>query len=223
MVSQALVTLSQPTSAAAEAYRTLRMNIEFASVDKPINTLLVTSAGPDEDKEISLANLAVAMADGDRPVIVVDADLRRPTLHDFFSLSNNRGFTDMFREQTAFDEPPLQTVSDTSLRVLTSGPLPQIPSQILNSTKMADVLQKLSELGAMVIFNAPPLMVATDAAIMASKVDGTLLIVKANVSKRDQVTAAKSQLSKVRANLIVAVLSTAAVDNSSLKQYYEHG
>lgn len=220
MISEAIVTLRDPTSVASEAYRTLRTNIEFANVDEPIGTLLVTSAGPDDDKEISLANLAVTMADGGQPVILVDADLRRPAIHTLFGLSNNRGFTDMFRDQAAFEDPPLQAIPDTTLQVLTSGPLPQIPSQILNSTKMNDVLKRLTELAKIVLFNAPPLMVVTDASLLASKMDGTLLIVKANVTKRDHVKAAKSRLEKVKANLIGAVLSNAQVD-ASLKHYYE--
>jgi non-specific protein-tyrosine kinase len=220
MLSDAIVTLQDPTSVAAEAYRTLRTNIEFANVDEPIKTLLLTSAGPDADKEICLANLAVTMADGGQTVMLVDADLRRPALHDLFGLSNTRGFTDMFRDQAAFDEPPLQAIADTTLSVLTSGPLPHIPSQILNSTKMADVLDRLAGMARIVLFNAPPLMVVTDASLLASKVDGTLLIVKANVSKRDHVKAATSRLEKVNARLIGAVLSNAPLDSAS-KQYYE--
>lgn len=221
MVSDAVVTLCDPTSAAAEAYRTLRTNIEFANLDEPIRTLLLTSAGPDEDKEVSLVNLAVAMADGGQGVILVDADLRRPAIHTFFGLNNSRGFTDMFRDQAAFDSPPLQALPDTSLQILPSGPLPQIPSQILNAAKMGDVLNRLKELAKIVLFNAPPLMMVTDASLLASKVDGTLLLVKANVSKRDHVKAAKSRLEKVNANLIGAVLSNASLD-AALTRYYEN-
>jgi len=219
MLSDAIITLRDPTSAAAEAYRALRINIEFANLDEPLKTLLVTSAGPDDDKEVSLANLAVTMADGGQDIILVDADLRRPAMHALFDLNNTRGFTDMFRDQAAFETPPLQAVPDTTLQVLPSGPLPPIPSQILNSAKMTDVLNRLTELAKVVLFNAPPLMMVTDAALLASKVDGTLLIVKANVSKRDHVKAAKSRLEKVNANLIGAILSNAPVD-ASLKSYY---
>jgi non-specific protein-tyrosine kinase len=137
-----------------------------------------------------------------------------------FGLSNNQGFTDLFRDETAFNEPPLQSIQNTTLQVLTSGQLPQIPSQILNSVKMTEVLNRLAELADMVFFSAPPLMTVTDASLLASKVDGTLLVVKANISKRDHIKGAKSRLEKVKANLIGAVLSNAPVD-SSLKEYYE--
>jgi non-specific protein-tyrosine kinase len=151
---------------------------------------------------------------------VVDADLRRPSLHTLFDLNNEAGFTDMFRNDRHFSNPPLQSVPNTSLQVLTSGPLPQLPSQILNSVKMSQALKKLADMSDIVLFNAPPLMTVADASLLASKVDGTLLVVKAKVSKRDHVKGAKSRLEKVNANLIGAVLSNAELD-SSLKQYYE--
>ena len=219
MTTDAIVTLSNPTSPAAEAYRTLRINLEFANVDEPLKTLLVGGAGPDDDKEIVLANLGVTLADGGQSVIVVDADLRYPRVHSLFGLSNARGFTDMFRDDAAFNKPPLQQILDTSLQILPSGPLPQIPSHILNSAKMAQVLTKLSEQANFVLFNAPPLVTVTDAALLASKVDGTLLVVKANVSKREYVKEAKNRLEKVNANIVGAVLSNAPLD-ASLKQYY---
>ncbi|MFQ5577995.1 MAG: CpsD/CapB family tyrosine-protein kinase [Anaerolineae bacterium] len=219
MATETLLTLTDPASATAEAYRALRTNIEFASVDDPIKTLLVTSAGPDDDKDITLANLAVTLADGDRQVILVDADLHRPALHTLFGLNNNRGFTDMFRDEAAFNAPPLQPVADTTLRVLTSGSLPQIPSQIFNSVKMSGVLAQLKEMAGLVLFSAPPLMTVTDALLLASKTDATLLVVKANVSKRDHVKGAKSRLETVKANLIGAVLSNAPLD-ASLSRYY---
>lgn len=220
-MTQAIITLQQPTSIAAEAYRTLRTNIEFTNVDNPLKTLLVTSAGPDDDKDITLANLAVTMADGERPIILVDADLRRPSMHTLFGLNNKQGFTDMFRDEAAFETPPFQTVPNTTLKILTSGVLPPIPSQILNATKMAKVLSHLGTLADIVLFNSPPIMTVADASLLASKVDGTLLVVKANVSKRDHVKGARNRLDKVRANLIGAVLANAEVD-TSLKDYYRH-
>lgn len=220
MTSEALVTLTNPASVAAEAYRTLRTSIEFINVDNPVKTLLVASAGPEAEKDVALANLAVTMADGGRKVILVDADLRRPGLHTLFGLNNEQGFTDMFRDEAFFNTPPLQPIKDTTLWVLTSGKLPQIPSQILNSIKMTEVLKQLAGLADMVLFSAPPLVTVTDASLLASKVDGTLLVVRANVSKRDHVKGAKARLEKVKANLLGAVLCNAPVD-ASLSDYYK--
>lgn len=219
MNTNALVILNDPTSVAAEAYRNLRTSIEFSNIDNPIKTLMVTSAAPHADKDITLANLAVTMADGGRRVILVDADLHHPQLHTLFGTDNVIGFTDMFRDEGAFESPALQTVNDSTLQLLPSGKLPAIPSQILHSAKLIEVLKKLSSMADMVLFSAPPLITVTDAALLASKMDATLLVVKANASKRDHVIEAKNRLLSVNANLIGAVLANAPVD-ASLKDYY---
>jgi non-specific protein-tyrosine kinase len=214
MSNDFIITLTNPRSATAEAYRTLRTNIEFASVDERLQTLLVTSSTPTEDKSAAVANLAVAMADGERPVILVDADLRRPAQHTLFGLNNDRGFTTMFRDDATFDRPPLQLVPNTSLQILTSGPLPPIPSQLLASKKMDEVIAKLATLAEVVIFDAPPIVAVNDASLLASKVDGVLLVVKAGGTKRDHVKAAKDRLEKVNARLIGAVLTNAPIDSA---------
>jgi non-specific protein-tyrosine kinase len=214
-----IITLTDPTSPAAEAYRTLRINLEFASVDEPLRTLLVTSSGPGEGKSTALANLAVAMSDGDRGVILVDSDLRRPSQHELFGLSNEHGLSDMFRTGSAFDDPPLQSVPDSSLEVLTSGPRPPIPSQLLAARKMDDVIARLAERADVVLFDAPPVVAVTDASLLASKVDGVLLVVRAGDTRRDHVRAAKDRLEKVNARLVGAVLVNAPFD-TSLERYY---
>lgn len=215
----AIITLTDPTSPAAEAYRTLRINLEFASVDEPLRTLLVTSSGPGEGKSTALANLAVAMSDGDQAVILVDADLRRPTQHELFGLPNEQGLSDMFRSESAFNNPPMQSISNSTLRVLTSGPLPPIPSQLLAARKMDEVIASLAEQADIVLFDAPPVVAVTDASLLASKVDGVLLVVKAGNTRRDHVRAAKDRLEKVNARLVGAVLLNAPFD-SSLESYY---
>ncbi|HEX9926441.1 MAG TPA: CpsD/CapB family tyrosine-protein kinase [Anaerolineae bacterium] len=214
MANNAIVTLTDPRSIAAEAYRTLRTNIEFSSVDEPVQTLLATSAAPTDNKSVTVANLAVVLADGDRPVILVDADLRRPSQHTLFGLTNEHGFSSLFRDADAFANPPFQTIPNTSLRVLTSGPLPPIPSQLLASKKMDDVIKHLASLADIVIFDAPPLITVNDASLLASRVDGVLLIVRAGDTKRDHVKAAKDRIEKVNARLIGAVLTNAQVDTA---------
>lgn len=209
-----IVTLTDPGSSEAEAYRTLRTNLEFASVDVPIKTLLVTSAAPDESKSIAVANLAVVMADGDRPVILVDADLRRPMQHLLFGQSNDQGFSNMFKDEATFENPPLKTIPNTSLKLLSSGLLPPIPSQLLASKKMAEVLKKLTSLAEIIIFDAPPIITVNDASLLASQVDGVLLVVKSGHTKRDHIKAAQDRLEKVNAHLIGSVLTNAKVDNA---------
>lgn len=212
MPSNAIITLTDPRSAAAEAYRTLRTNIEFSSVDESLRTLLVTSSAPSDDKSAIVANLAVALADGDRRIILVDADLRRPAQHTLFELPNERGFTSLFKDDAALNTPPLHPIPNTTLQVLTSGPLPPIPSQLLASKKIGDILARLSEMAEMVIFDAPPIITVNDASLLASKVDGVLLAVRAGGTKRDHVKAAKDRLEKVNARLIGAVLTNAQTD-----------
>jgi protein-tyrosine kinase len=214
-----IVTLTAPASPAAEAYRALCMNLEFASVDRQLRTLLVTSPGPHEGKSVAIANLAVAMADGDRSVILVDADLRRPGQHELFGLSNERGLSDMFRPQAASGELPLQSVPNSALKVLTSGPLPPIASQLLAARKMDEVIAQLLEHADVVLFDAPPIVAVTDASLLASKVDGVLLVVKAGSTRRDHVRAAKDRLDKANAWLVGSVLLNAPFDRS-LGGYY---
>lgn len=209
-----IITLTAPTSPAAEAYRALCVNLEFAAVDRTLRTLLVTSPSPRENKSLALANLAVALADGERSVIVVDADLRRPRLHSIFGLSNERGLSDLFRGALSAADLPLQSVPNTSLRVLTSGPLPSIPSQLLATRRMEEIIALLREQADMVLFDAPPLIVVTDASLLASKVDGVLLVVEAGNTRRDHVRAAKDRLDKVNAWLVGSVLLNAPFDRS---------
>jgi non-specific protein-tyrosine kinase len=212
MSNDTIITLTNPRSLAAEAYRTLRTNIEFSSLDEKLHTLLVTSSAPTDEKSTTVANLAVAMADGDRSVILVDSDLRRPSHHTLFDLSNDRGFTNLFKDEASFSHPPLQTIPNTSLRVLTSGPLLPIPSQLLASKKMKEVMSHLASMAEMVIFDAPPIITVNDASLLASNVDGVLLVVRAGGTKRDHIQAAKDRLEKVNARLIGAVLTNAQVD-----------
>ena len=210
--SNSIITLTDPRSAAAEAFRTLRTNIEFSSVDEKLETLLVTSSAPSNEKSATVANLAVAMADGDRPVILVDADLRRPNQHSLFGLANDQGFTTLFKDDEALKQPPFQLVPNTTLQVLTSGPLPPIPSQLLASKKSGQVIAELSKIAEIVIFDAPPIITVNDASLLASNVDGVLLIVKAGGTKREHVRAAKDRLEKVNARLVGAVLTNAQID-----------
>lgn len=212
MSNDVLITLTNPRSAAAEAYRTLRTSIEFSGVDERLHTLLVTSSAPTANRSATVANLAVVMADGDRAVILVDADLRRPSQHTLFGLNNEQGFTNMFRDADSLNQPPLQPIPNTSLRVLTSGPLPPIPGQLLSSQKMDEVIARLAGLAEMVIFDAPPIVTVNDASLLASKVDGVLLVVKAGGTKRDHIRAARDRLEKVNARLIGAVLTDAQID-----------
>lgn len=213
-----LITVTNPRSPIAEAYRTLRTNLDFSNLDKSLRALVVTSAGPDEGKSTTLANLAVTMAQGGKRVILVDCDLRRPTLHRLFSLKNNAGLTDMVRDDAALANPPLQDVSVPNLQVLTTGPLPPNPAEVLGSKRMEEILAALLARADLILLDAPPVIAVTDAAVLASKVDGVLLVVSAGKTKRDDAHKAQAQLEKVNARVVGAVLNN--VKPEARTQYY---
>ncbi|HEY76577.1 MAG TPA: CpsD/CapB family tyrosine-protein kinase [Thermoflexia bacterium] len=214
-----LITLTDPRSPAAEAYRTLRTNLTFAGLDKPIETLVVTSAAPGEGKSTTLANLAVTMAQGERRTILVDADLRRPSLHEIFEIPNNRGLTTMFVEQEALEEPPLMETGVENLLLLPSGPTPPNPADLLGSHRMEEVIGVLRERADLVLFDAPPVIAVTDAAVLGTKVDGVLLVVRAGHTRREHAQRAKELLERVHVRVVGAVLTNAPVD-VTLGGYY---
>ncbi len=213
-----LITLTDPRSAAAEAYRTLRTNLTFAGLDKPIESLLVTSPGPDEGKSVALANLAVAMAQGERRTIIVDADLRRPTLHQIFGVSNGRGLTTMFVEPEAMADPPLLETGVENLWLLPSGPLPPNPADLLGSRRMEEIINALRARADVLLFDAPPVVAVTDAAVLGMKVDGVLLVVTAGRTRRDDVQRARELLERVHVRIIGAVLTDAP--SGRMPRYY---
>jgi len=204
-----LVTLTNPQGAAAEAYRTLRTNLTFAALDRPLETLLVTSAAAGEDKSTVLANLAVAMAQSERRTILVDADLRHPSLHEVFGVSNERGLTTMMIDQAAAGDPPLVALGVENLWLLPSGPLPPNPADLLGSSRMDAALTRLKSQADIVLLDAPPVILVTDAAVLSTKVDGVLLVVAAGRTRRDQARQARTLLDRARAHVVGAVLSNA--------------
>ncbi len=207
-----LITLTDPRHPASEAYRTLRTNLTFAALDKPIETLIVTSAAPGEDKSIVLANLAVTMAQGERRTIMVDADLRRPSLHEIFGVANTHGLTTMIVEDTTLEHPPLIDVGVENLQLVPSGPLPPNPADILGSRKMETAIATLKAQADIVLFDAPPIIAVTDAAVLGTKVDGVLLVVHAGRTRREHAQRAKDLLERVHVRIVGAVLSDAPRD-----------
>ncbi|HUT18175.1 MAG TPA: CpsD/CapB family tyrosine-protein kinase [Anaerolineae bacterium] len=215
-----LVTLTEPRSPVSEAYRTLRTNLEFSSLDHPLHSLLVTTPADNADKIKTLANLAVIMAEGGRRVILVDSDLRRPELHTVFGVDNSAGLSELLRSTDDRVEPPLRETGVESLQLLTSGQLPQNPSVLLGADRMRSVLDTLTSRADLVLLNAPPVLAVTDATLLASQVDGTLLVLRARGTQREHVQRAQALLQKVSAHLIGAVLSNASLD-SSITSYYK--
>lgn len=214
-----LITLTNPRSPAAEAYRTLRTNLTFSSLDDPIRTLVVTTPISGEGKSTVLANLAVTLAQGGRETIIVDCDLRKPAQHEIWELDNTEGLTAMLLDDAAFENPTLQPVGVERLSVLTSGPLPPNPADVLGSRRMDDVIAALKERADYVLFDVPPVLAVTDAALLGHKVDGVLLALRAGSSRRDHAARAKEELERVNVPVIGTVLTNAQRD-SAVRNYY---
>lgn len=214
-----LITVTTPRSPVSEAYRTLRTNLEFSSLDRPLKTMVVTSPGPEEGKSTTLANLAVTLAQAEKKVVLVDCDLRRPTQHEIFGVQNGAGLTTMVVDDEAMTDPPLQETEVPGLWLLSSGPLPPNPSELLGSRRMEEIIAVLSQRADIVLFDAPPIIAVTDAAVLSSKVDGVLLVINAGGTKRDHAQKAKALLEKVNAHLVGAVMNNVKID-TSLHRYY---
>jgi capsular exopolysaccharide synthesis family protein len=214
-----LITLSEPRSPISEAYRTLRTNLDFAGLDQTLKTLVVTSAGVGEGKSTTLANLAVVSAEAGRKVILVDADLRRPTLHQIFGLDNGEGLTTAMMDESSLAAPPLQETGVTGLLVLTSGPLPPNPADVMGSRRMEEVIATLAEQADQVFFDTPPVVAVTDAAVLATKVDGVLLVVSAGKTRRDYARTAVQRLEQINARLVGTVLTNVQM-GAGFQGYY---
>lgn len=209
-----LAAILYPRSSVAEGYRTLRANVEFASVDAPVRTLLVTSAVPNEGKTVTAANVAVVFAQAGRRVLLVDADLRKPAVHVIFNLPNAHGLTTMLRNEAVTSESVSHATEQANLRVLPTGPLPPNPAELLGSHRMQTVLARLKEEADLVIFDSPPLQAVTDAAVLGSLTEGALLVVDARRSRRRAVRQARQALERSGAHILGVVLNRAAEKSS---------
>lgn len=212
-----LITLTDPRSPASEAYRTLRTNLSFYSLDDPLQTLVVTSPAPEEGKSTTIANLAVTVAQGGRRVILVDCDLRRPSLHEIFDVGNDTGLTTMVLDESA--DLLLKESGVENLLLLPSGPKPPNPADLLGSRQIDHVFEQLKEQADMILIDAPPVLGVTDAAVLSAHADGVLLVVNAGKTRREHAERAKEVLENARARIVGVTLTNAPRDDA-LKNYY---
>ncbi|MDQ4144935.1 MAG: polysaccharide biosynthesis tyrosine autokinase [Actinomycetota bacterium] len=216
-----VVSRSEPSSPAAEAYRTLRTSLQFISVNRTVRTLQVTSPAASEGKSSTTANLAVAMARAGKQVIAVSCDLRRPRLHQFFGVSNTVGFTSVLLGEVSLGAAIQEAPNEPRLRVLASGPLPPNPSELLSSARAAELLSVLREHVDIVLIDCPPVLPVTDATVLADRVDATLLVVTAGSTTRKQVSRTVEILRQVNAPLIGAVLNGVSTEAAyGYAEYY---
>jgi non-specific protein-tyrosine kinase len=214
------IAISQPRSPVTEAFRSLRTNIQFASVDTPIHTLMVTSSSPSDGKSTVAVNLAAVMAQGERSVAVIDADLRRPRLHKLMHVSNRRGVSDLFIQPQVYLDGSLQSTESSNLMVLTSGSLPPNPSELLGSEKMSEVIRQVRQRADLVILDTPPVLAVTDAVVLASRVDGVLIVARPGATKLAVLRQTVDQLQRVGAKILGVVLND--VDLKRTRYYYNY-
>lgn len=236
-----LIALHEPRSPITEAYRELRTNLQFSSLDRPLRTILVTSPSPSEGKSVSASNLSVVLAQAGLSVILIDADLRRPTIHKIFGLQNKTGLTGCLIEN---DPPSYENSTDhigvtdniqwtnldnylqdggvPGLRIITSGGLPPNPAEVLGSGRMQRFLQAVSHLSDVVIIDSPPCAAVTDAVVLSRSVDGVILILDAHKSARQAAKRAKTSIFGVGGNLVGVVINRLARDRSGYyySRYY---
>ncbi|TNJ66760.1 CpsD/CapB family tyrosine-protein kinase [Paenibacillus hemerocallicola] len=217
-----IITDVNPKSPISEAYRTLRTNIDFSAVDEQLQVIMLTSAGPGEGKSTTATNMAVTYAQSEKKVLIMDADLRKPTMHHTFSISNRRGLTNMLTGQASLDE----VISEShipNLHVMPSGPIPPNPSEMLSSKRLVALLDELRQKYDLIVIDTPPTLAVTDAQIIASRCDGVVLVLNSGEVKREMAMKAKANLDHVKARILGVVLNNIDRKNGEAYYYYYYG
>ena len=202
-----VVSISQPTSPAAEAYRILRTSIQFLGIDRQVRIIQVTSASAQEGKTTTLANLAVAFASSGLRTVAVCCDLRRPRLHEFFKLDNAVGFTSVLLGNVALAKALQPVPGQERLLLLASGPLPPNPAELLSSSRTLELFQSLASQADIVLIDSPPVLPVTDSLVLSQRVDSTILVSSAGTTTRKAAARATEMLQQVNAPLVGAVLN----------------
>lgn len=215
-----LITKLNPRSPISEQYRTIRTNLEFTSVDEELRSMLVTSSGPGEGKSMTTANLAVVYAQQGKKVLLIDADLRKPTVHYTFRLDNLRGLSNILIGEMRLEDATVSSDID-NLDIVTCGPIPPNPSELLGSRMMGTLLEQALTLYDMVIFDTPPVLAVTDAQILANIVDGTLLVVRSAETEYEEAIKAKEALQPAKGKLLGVILNDR--EKGDTNNYYYYG
>lgn len=206
VLERSLIAEIDPLSPITEQYRTVRTNILFSSIDQELKTIMVTSASPEEGKSMTTANLATVYAHQEKKVLLIDADLRKSTVHTMFKLDNIRGLSNRLVGGSALSET-IQKSGIEHLDVITSGPLPPNPSELLGSRKMKDLIDEVKEMYDVIIFDTPPILAVTDAQILANYLDGSILVVRSKQTEFEAAIKAKEALENTTTKLLGAVLN----------------
>lgn len=215
-----LITIRNPKSPISEAYRGIRTSIEFSNIDKDLKTIVVTSTRQNEGKSTVIANLAVTFASLDKKVLIIDGDLRNPSVHKMFGVSNIHGITDILVNNRAFVDCA-HTTGISNLHVLTVGPMPPNPSEILSSKKMKQFIEGLKDNYDYIFIDAPPIGIVTDAGIISTYADGCIFVVGANEADIDHIKIAKERLDSIGANILGTILNKMELKGSD-SYYYNY-
>ena len=215
------VVQEKPNSIASESYRTLRTNIEYSSFDESLKTIVVTSSEPNEGKTTTAGNLAISLAHNEKKVLLIDCDLRRGTIHRRFKISNAEGLSEIIVGKTSIEKVVREVTKN--LGIITTGNLPPNPSEMLASKCMGDLINKLREGYDYIILDAPPVLAVTDAQILSTKVDGTLLVARAEKTKKNSIVNAKKLLEKVNANIVGIVFNGIDMKKTNYYSYCRRG
>jgi non-specific protein-tyrosine kinase len=219
--SESLVTYHSPRDPLSEAYRVLRTNLGFSAIDSDLSSIVISSASPGEGKSTTAANLGVVMAQAGKRVIIIDSDLRRPTQHSFFDLTNSHGLTTALLDNVSPPTTHLKNTKVRGLRVLTSGPIPPNPAEILSSQRMGQLILALSEEADVLLFDTPPVLSVTDAAVLAPQTDGTLFVVQVGETRRDTLTQAVKRIRSSNAQVLGVLLNRIKPSHGSY-YYYQY-
>jgi capsular exopolysaccharide synthesis family protein len=215
-----IVSISEPASPAAEAYRTLRTAVQFISLDKPVRAIQITSPSAQEGKTTTLSNLGVALARAGHEVVIICCDLRRPRVHEFFGLANSVGFTSVLLGEAPLSAALQRVPGVDRLSVLASGPLPPNPSELLSSRRAGEVLAPLKAEGRIVLVDSPPILPVTDALVLSRWVDATLMVCSAAETSRKEAARAVELLRQVEAPLVGTILNGVKPDEGYGYGYY---
>lgn len=208
-----LVTYTDPTGQIAEQFKTVRTNIQFSSVDRDLHSVLFTSSEPSEGKSTVSNNMAVTWADQGSKVVLVDADMRRPTIHKSFNVSNRAGLTNYLSGHLTLDDIIQPTIVE-NLSVITSGPVPPNPAELLDSERFKTLMRQLQAEYDLVVLDSPPVNTVTDSQLLAAQVDGTILVVPQGIADKNGVRRAKQLLETVHANILGAIMNRVTATKS---------
>ncbi|MEW4272110.1 CpsD/CapB family tyrosine-protein kinase [Priestia megaterium] len=214
-----LLAHNSPKDPVAEQYRTIRTNIQFSDTDQDIKSIVLTSTGPGEGKSTTASNLATVYAQQGLRVLLIDADLRKPTSHYTFRLENHVGLTNVLTKQSTLGQA-VQATEVPELFLLTSGPIPPNPAELLASNNMTELLKEMKEEFDMIIFDTPPVLAVADAQILANQVDGSILVVSSGKTDKEAAVKAKELLLKANAKVLGAVLNNRKMEEGSDYYYY---